>query len=99
MNVDTLKSIITRRRPNLVITVDCGITAYEEVEYLKSEWIDVIVTDHHEPQEVLPNCIVVDPKVKRTGFYDFCGAGVALKVVEALAGREEIKKYLDVAAI
>ena len=99
MNVDTLKSIITRRRPNLVITVDCGITAYEEVEYLKKEGIDVIVTDHHEPQEVLPDCIVVDPKVKRTGFYDFCGAGVALKVVEALAGREEIKKYLDVAAI
>lgn len=99
MNVDTLKSIISRRRPNLVITVDCGITAYEEVEYLKSEGIDVIVTDHHEPQEVLPDCIIVDPKVKRTGFYDFCGAGVALKVVEALAGREEIKKYLDVAAI
>ena len=99
MNVETLKGIISRRRPNLVITVDCGITAYEEVEYLKGEGIDVIVTDHHEPQEILPNCIVVDPKVKRTGFYDFCGAGVALKLVEALAGREEIKNYLDVAAI
>ncbi len=99
MNVDTLKSIISRRRPDLVITVDCGITASEEVEYLKSQKIDVIVTDHHEPQEVIPDCIVVDPKVKRTGFYDFCGAGVALKLIEAMAGREEIKKYLDIAAI
>ena len=99
MNVDTLKSIISRRKPNLVITVDCGITAYEEVEYLKGEGIDVIVTDHHEPQEVLPECIVVDPKVKRQGFYDFCGAGVALKLVEAMAGRQEITKYLDIAAI
>ncbi len=99
MNVATLKSIISRRRPDLVITVDCGITADVEVEYLKSEGIDVIVTDHHEPQEVLPDCIVIDPKVKRQGFYDFCGAGVALKLVEALSGREEIKKYLDIAAI
>lgn len=99
MNVDTLRGLISRRRPDLVITVDCGITAYEEVEYLKGEGIDVIVTDHHEPQEVLPECIVVDPKVKRQGFYDFCGAGVALKLVEAMAGREEIKKYLDIAAI
>lgn len=99
MNVDTLKSLISRRRPDLVITVDCGITASEEVEYLKGEGIDVIVTDHHEPQDVLPDCIVIDPKVKREGFYDFCGAGVALKLVEAMAGREEIKKYLDIAAI
>lgn len=99
MNVDTLKRIISHRRPDLVITVDCGITADTEVEYLKSEGISVIVTDHHEPQEVLPDCIVVDPKVKREGFYDFCGAGVALKLVEAMAGREEIKKYLDIAAI
>ncbi|MBR2918960.1 MAG: DHH family phosphoesterase, partial [Clostridia bacterium] len=82
MNVDTLKSLISRRRPDLVITVDCGITASEEVEYLKGEGIDVIVTDHHEPQDVLPDCIVIDPKVKREGFYDFCGAGVALKLVE-----------------
>lgn len=99
MNVDTLKSLISRRRPDLVITVDCGITASEEVEYLKGEGIDVVVTDHHEPQDVLPDCIVIDPKVKREGFYDFCGAGVALKLVEAMAGREEIKKYLDIAAI
>lgn len=99
MTVDALKGIISKRRPNLVITVDCGITSVEEVEYLKSEGIDVIVTDHHEPQDVLPDCIIVDPKVQKTGFYDFCGAGVALKLVEAMAGRAEMTKYLDIAAI
>lgn len=99
MTVDALKGIVSKRRPNLVITVDCGITSVEEVKYLKSEGIDVIVTDHHEPQEELPDCIIVDPKVEKTGFYDFCGAGVALKLVEAMAGREEMKKYLDIASV
>lgn len=99
MTIDALKGIIARRKPNLVITVDCGITSVQEVEYLKSEGIDVIVTDHHEPQEELPDCIIVDPKVEKVGFYDFCGAGVALKLVEAMAGREEMKKYLDIASI
>lgn len=61
------------------------------MEYLKSRGIDTIVTDHHEPQEKIPDCIVVDPKVARKGFYDLCGAGVALKLVEALGGREEAK--------
>ena len=94
-----LEGIIARKKPNLVITVDCGITAVQEVEYLKSQGIDTIVTDHHEPQAQIPDCIVVDPKVQKTGYFDFCGAGVALKLVEAMAGREEIKKYLDICAI
>ncbi|MCQ2602407.1 MAG: single-stranded-DNA-specific exonuclease RecJ [Clostridia bacterium] len=99
MSVDALSRQVKRKRPDLVITVDCGITAVDEVAYLKSEGIDAIVTDHHEPQSILPDCIIVDPKVKKEGFYDFCGAGVALKLVEGIAGREEMKKYLDIAAI
>ena len=99
ITVDALKGIIARKKPHLVITVDCGITAVDEVEYLKSQGIDTIVTDHHEPQAQIPDCIVVDPKVQKTGYYDFCGAGVALKLVEALAGRDEAVKYLDIAAI
>ena len=99
ISVDALKGIIARKKPNLVITVDCGITATAEVEYLKSQGIDTIVTDHHEPQAQIPDCIVVDPKVQKTGYYDFCGAGVALKLVEAMAGREEATKYLDICAI
>ncbi|MBO4555007.1 MAG: single-stranded-DNA-specific exonuclease RecJ [Clostridia bacterium] len=99
ISVEALEGIIARKKPNLVITVDCGITAVQEVEFLKSQGIDTIVTDHHEPQAQTPDCIVVDPKVKKTGYYDFCGAGVALKLVEAMAGREEAKKYLDICAI
>lgn len=99
MSLDTLMPIVATDKPDLLITVDCGITAVKEVDYLKENGVDVIVTDHHEPQDELPNCIIVDPKIKRKGFYEFCGAGVALKVVEGLSNRENIAQYLDIAAI
>lgn len=98
MNIPALESIVAHRRPDLVVTVDCGITAAEEVEYLKNLGIDVVVTDHHEPQERIPDCIVVDAKMDRRGFSDWCGAGVALKLVQALFG-DEYKRYLDICAI
>ena len=98
MNVASLERIIAHRRPDLVITVDCGITAVKEAEFLKSQGIDLIVTDHHEPQSELPDCIVVDAKIDKTGFYDLCGAGVALKLTQALFGGE-YEKYLDICAI
>lgn len=99
ISIDALEKILYNHNPSLVITVDTGITAVDEVEYLKSRGIDIIVTDHHEPQERIPDCIVVDPKVQRKGFYDLCGAGVALKLVEALSSRAEASKYLDIVAI
>lgn len=99
ISIEALEKILAYHSPKLVITVDTGITAIDEVEYLKSRGIETIVTDHHEPQDKIPDCIVVDPKVARKGFYDLCGAGVALKLVEALGGREEAKKYLDIVAI
>ena len=99
MSVSSLERIIQSYKPSLVISVDCGITAVKEAEYLKARGIDLIVTDHHEPQEQLPDCIVLDPKVGRHGFYDLCGAGVAFKLVEAMAGRDEACKYIDIVAI
>ncbi|MDD4839146.1 MAG: single-stranded-DNA-specific exonuclease RecJ [Clostridia bacterium] len=99
MSRDTLIPILQADKPDLLITVDCGVTAVAEVAFLKENGVDVIVTDHHEPQEALPDCVIVNPKVSRKGFYEFCGAGVALKLVEALSSRDEIKKYLDIAAI
>lgn len=99
ISIDALDRVLYNQSPTLVITVDCGITAIDEVEYLKAKGIDVIVTDHHEPQQRIPDCIVVDPKVGRKGFYDLCGAGVALKLVEALSSREKASEYLDIAAI
>lgn len=98
MNVRSLERIVSRRRPDLVVTVDCGITAVEEAEYLKGQGIDLVVTDHHEPQDRLPDCIVADPKTGHGSKSDLCGAGVALKLVQALFG-DEYAKYLDICAI
>lgn len=74
----------------LIITVDCGITAVEESLYLKDNGIDLIVTDHHEPQADLPQaCAVIDPKVPGAGypFTQLAGVGVAFKLLQALASR------------
>lgn len=100
LTIRTLDKIFTTRKPDLVITVDCGITAVEEVEYIKTKGIDVIVTDHHERGEELPKCIIINPKTTQTyPFHSLCGAGVALKVVQALAGINEAKKYLPICAV
>lgn len=101
ISVDAIEEIQELYNPDLLITVDLGITAVEEVEILKQEGIDVIITDHHLPLEEIPDCLVVDPKlcVNEYGFDALCGAGVALKVVDAVAGREEMLKYLDICAI
>lgn len=71
----------------VVITVDCGITAVEEVEYAKSLGIDIILTDHHEPPESLPKAYaIINPKVDGSGypFRDLAGVGVAFKLAQAL---------------
>lgn len=71
----------------LIITVDCGISNYDEIAYATSLGIDVIVTDHHNAPENLPEAIVIiDPKEKDSGypFADISGAAVAYKLVSAL---------------
>ena len=85
--------------PQLFITVDCGISCAEEVEYVKEQGAEVIVTDHHELPDTVPDCICINPKFNDGYIYDnLCGAGVALKVAAALNG-EVAYKYLDFAAI
>ena len=90
----------------LVVTVDCGITAVEEVEYARSLGMDVVVTDHHECKEVLPAAVaVVDPHRKDCDYPvpHLAGVGVALKLVLALGGPEKraelVSAYADVAAV
>lgn len=71
----------------LIITVDCGITNVAEVETAREKGIDVVITDHHNPQEVLPDAVaVVDPKVEASKypFHDISGAAVAYKLTRAL---------------
>ena len=76
--------------PGLVVTVDCGISSAEEVALLAEKGVRVVVTDHHEPGESLPLTVpVVDPKLDVDGGVsrDLSGAGVALKLVQAVGGR------------
>lgn len=85
--------------PQLFITVDCGISNAREVEYIKEQGAEVIITDHHELPEILPDCICVNPKIADDYPYDnLCGAGVAFKLACALNGKSAYK-YLDFTAI
>ena len=92
---------------NLIITVDCGISGIEEVDYANSLGLEVIVTDHHEVGEILPNAIaVVDAKRKDNTypFRELAGVGVSFKLIQAIAQRlqleeKEYLKYLDIVCI
>lgn len=90
----------------LIITVDCGITAVEEVAYAASLGVDTIITDHHECKEEIPAAVaVVDPHRKDCPypFKDLAGVGVALKLVMALGGEKRalslFQEYADLAAV
>ena len=98
---DAVNYVIETFHPSLIITVDCGISGHDEVEYIKSKGIDVIVTDHHDCPELLPNCLIIDAKLpgQRYPFSELCGAGVALKLVQALSNIDTMRKYLPVCAI
>ncbi|MBU1132556.1 single-stranded-DNA-specific exonuclease RecJ [Patescibacteria group bacterium] len=76
----------------LLITVDCGITNVDEIKFLNEASVDVIVTDHHEPLEILPSAFaIIDAKTQDSGypFRDLSGAGVAFKVVQGLLHDQE----------
>ena len=82
-----------KNKVRLIITVDCGIADIKESKIIKKHKIDLIVTDHHEPKEELPEAIaILDPKQKDCEYpnKNICGAGVAFKLVQAL-----IKKNIE----
>ena len=87
---------------SLIITVDTGITAVEECEYARQIGLDVIVTDHHECKEVIPDAYAaIDPKRKDCSypFKSLAGVGVVFKLIQALAENDTIdtlmEKYSD----
>ena len=91
---------------NLLITVDCGITAIEETEYANKLGIDVIICDHHQPKEELPNALAVLDPLKPVCNYPFhylSGAGVAFKLAQGVSekiGKKEMPfKYFDLVAL
>ena len=79
-NVARLRS----RGTELILTVDCAITAVEEVALARSLGMDVIVTDHHQPKDELPNCPIVHPLVSGYPFTELCGTAVAWKLMSAM---------------
>lgn len=82
---------VIEHSPDLLITVDCGITNIDTIKRVKEQGIKVIVSDHHNVKEELPEAdALICAKIETTTypFRELCGAGVALKIIEAL-GRDE----------
>ena len=89
---------------DLLVTVDCGITAVDEVAQARALGMEVVVTDHHRPGERLPECTVVHPALGGYPFPELCAAGVAYKLAEALAAAAgadpaEVEDDLDLVAL
>ncbi len=90
----------------LLISIDCGITAIDQVEYARSKGMDVIICDHHEPGEQIPNAHAVLDPLKPNCPYPFkylCGCGVGFKLMQAIAKHrkeeESVYGYLDFATL
>ncbi len=82
----------------LILTVDCGITAVEEVAEAKRLGLDVVVTDHHRPGDQLPACPIIATRPSAYPFPELCGTGVAYKLAEAL-GAPGLEDQLDLVAL
>ncbi len=91
----------------LMVTVDCGISGLEEIEYANTLGIETIITDHHEPAEQLPNAIAVIDAKRKDNIYPFnqlAGVGVVFKLIQAISiklnlDEKEYLKYLDLVCI
>ena len=106
LNMEAVKKIVEEQY-NLMITVDCGISGIEEIEYGNKLGLETIVTDHHEPLDILPNAVaVIDSKIKtnKYPFNQLAGVGVVFKLIQAISIKLNLKdieylKYLDLVAI
>ncbi len=97
VHCDALTSL-AKDGAKLVITVDVGITAVDEIEHGNTLGLDIIITDHHEPLEVLPNAFaIINPKLGSYPDRMLCGAGTAFKLVQALIKSDQAKQFLSTA--
>ena len=85
----------------LVLTVDCGVTAVEEVAHARELGLAIVVTDHHRPGPELPDCPVVGPYRGEYPFRELCGTGVVWKLGQALLGTDSdaLARHLDLVAV
>lgn len=106
LNKDAIDKIVEKKY-TLMITVDCGITCNEEIDYANSLGLETVITDHHEPAEMLPNALaIVDAKRKdsKYPYNQLAGVGVVFKVIQAISQRfnldeKEYLKYLDIVCV
>ena len=106
LNKEAIKKIAEDGN-TLIITVDCGISAIDEIDYANSFGIETIVTDHHEPGETLPNALAVVDAKRKDNIYPFnqlAGVGVSFKLIQALSQKlnledREYLKYLDIVCV
>jgi len=94
LNGDAIRSIADRGT-GLVITVDCGVTAVAEVALARELGMDIVVTDHHQFDAVLPDCPIVHPEVCGYPFKELCGAAVAWKLACAIRRSRGLDPALD----
>ena len=106
LNKPAIEKIVNEKY-DLMITVDCGISAIEEIEYANELGLKTIVTDHHEVGESLPNAIAVVDAKRKDNVYpcrDLAGVGVVFKLIQALSIKLNLKeesylKYLDIVCV
>lgn len=106
MNTKTLVKIMTSKKPKVMITVDCGVSNVEEVKFLKSFGVDIIITDHHEaPEELPPAFAIINPKAqnsldeklpaKKIKMLTYlAGCGVAFKVAQELLNHYKKPEFI-----
>ena len=100
VQVDTVRRV-AEEGYELMITVDCGITAVEAVEEAKRVGLDMIVTDHHRPAEQLPDCPLVVTRPSEYPFPELCGTGVVHKLGQALLGQDSaaLRAHADIVSL
>ena len=98
--------IAISKKLKLIIALDCGIKAHNQVDYAKKNKIDFIICDHHNPDEKLPNALaILNPKRKdcKYPFKELCGCGVGFKLIQALdrdlIHNSDLVNYLDLVAL
>jgi single-stranded-DNA-specific exonuclease len=96
---------LAERGTEVLITADCGITCASQVQLARESGMQVVVTDHHAPSEVLPDCPILHPRVSGYPFAELCGTGVAYKLACALRatgeswGEDAAEADLDLVAL
>ncbi|HEX7278958.1 MAG TPA: single-stranded-DNA-specific exonuclease RecJ [Solirubrobacterales bacterium] len=94
--------LLSERGTSLLLTVDCGITCAGEIGLARELGMEVVVTDHHQPGERLPDCPILHPEISKYPFGSLCGTAVAWKLASALReslGEPEPEADLDLVAL